>query len=110
MGFSEKWVQLVFQCVTMVYYSIVHGEHDMRLFFPSRGLHQEDPLSPYLFIICAEGLSALIRKYEKKQWINGVKICRQTPVISHILFADDRYFYCKVGSSETRRVLNLLAE
>ncbi|KAL8098853.1 hypothetical protein AgCh_031539 [Apium graveolens] len=75
---------------------------------PTRGIRQGDPLSPYLFIICAERLSALIRKYEQKQWIYGIKVCRRAPVISHMLFADDSYFYCKANTEEAWRVMELL--
>lgn len=109
MGFSDKWVYLVLQCVTTVSYNIVHGEYDMGTIKPSRGVSQGDPLSPYLFIICAEGLSALIRKYEQKQWLHGVKISRKAPAISHMLFADDTYFYCRANKEEARRVVELLS-
>lgn len=108
MGFSEWWVHLVLQCVTTVTYSIVHGEHEMEPIIPTRGIRQGDPLSPYLFIICAKGLSSLIRNYEQRQWINGIKICRRAPVVSHMLFADDSYFYCKADSAEASKVLQLL--
>lgn len=108
MGFSERWVHLVLQCVTKVSYNIVHGEHDMSPIIPNQGIRQGDPLSPYLFIICAEGLSALIRNYESKQWIHGVKISRNAPVISHTLFAYDSYFYYKAEAGEEGRVLDLL--
>lgn len=108
MGFSKWWVHLVLQCVSTVTYHIVHGEHEMGPIFSTRAIRQGDPLSPYLFIICAEGLSFLIRNNESKQWIQGVKICRRAPVISHMLFADDSYFYCKADASEATRVMELL--
>ena len=60
-GFCERWVSLVLECISMVYYSIlVNGEPkgDIR---PSRGLRQKDPLSPYLFLLCSEGLNRLLQ-------------------------------------------------
>lgn len=108
MGFSRWWVHLVLQTVTKVKYSIIHGEHEMGPIIPMRGIRQGDPLSPYLFIICAEGLSSLIRIFEQKQWIHGIKICRRAPSISHMLFADDSYCYCKADNTEATKVLELL--
>lgn len=86
MGFCEKWVTLVMECVTTVRYSIAHGGEVFGDIIPSRGIRQGDPLSPYLFILCAEGLSTLIRKYEKEKWLRGCKVARGAPVISHMLF------------------------
>ena len=46
-------------------------------------------LSPYLFLLGAEGFSALLTKAEEDGLVAGVKICRDAPSISHLLFADD---------------------
>ncbi|KAL8091605.1 hypothetical protein AgCh_034018 [Apium graveolens] len=108
LGFCDWWVYLVMQCVTTVSYSVVHGEYEMGPIIPTRGIRQGDPLSPYLFIICAEGLSSLISKYEANQWIHGIKVCRKAHVISHMLFADDSYFYCKANTTEASKVIELL--
>lgn len=91
LGFYDWWVHLVIKCVCSVKYTVMHGSNEMGPITPSRGIRQGDPLSPYLFILCAEGLSALIRRYEQEGLIHGVKICRGALVVTHTLFADDSY-------------------
>ena len=49
-----------------------------------RGCRQGDPVSPYLYLICAEILSLMIRKNTD---IKGIKVKDQNALIS--LFADD---------------------
>ena len=59
-GFSSRWIQLVMECVRSVSYSIVVNGNSCDNIIPSRGLSQGDPLSPFLFLLCAEGLSCKI--------------------------------------------------
>lgn len=108
MGFSRWWVHLILRCVSIVSYHIVHGEHEIGPIKPSQGIRQGDPISPYLFIICAEGLSSLLKRYEAKQWLHGVRICRKAPTITHMLFADDSYFFCQADTNEASKVLEVL--
>lgn len=89
LGFHEAWVELVMKCVTTVKYRIrVNGELTTE-FSPERGLWQGDPISPYLFLLCAEGFSALLRREEEEGRLHGIRICRGAPSVSHLLFADD---------------------
>ena len=60
MGFGEKWVKLIMECISTVSYSIlVNGEPkgDIK---PSRGIRQGDPLSPYMFLLCSEGSNRML--------------------------------------------------
>ncbi|KAM2067011.1 hypothetical protein COP2_044677 [Malus domestica] len=45
-------------------------------FWPERGLRQGDPLSPFVFRLCAEALSAYIRKNEMEEMISGVRVAQ----------------------------------
>lgn len=110
MGFDRWWVHLIMQCVKTVSYQIVHAHREIGPIFPTRGLRQGDPLSPYLFILCTEGLSAMLHNSERQQLINGVKICKQAPTINHMLFADDSYLYCKAQEEEAHRILEILSK
>ena len=62
LGFSNEWISTVMRCVTNVRYAVrINGELS-EPFVPMRGLRQADPISPYLFLICGEGLSCLMKK------------------------------------------------
>jgi hypothetical protein len=62
MGFSHRWIQWIMACVTTVSYSIKFNGTLLEAFSPFRGLRQGDPLSPFLFLLMADGLSALLQR------------------------------------------------
>lgn len=68
--------------------------------FPSRGLRQGDLLSPYLFLVCVEGLSTLLKQAEPKGNIRGVAVTMGGLRISHILFADYCVIFCRAKQEE----------
>ncbi|GKV02665.1 hypothetical protein SLEP1_g15064 [Rubroshorea leprosula] len=72
LGFAERWISLIMGCVTSVSYDILLNGMAIGRVIPSCGLGQGDPLSPYLFILCAEGLTAMLRDAEKSRLIHGV--------------------------------------
>ena len=110
MGFLEKWISLTMMCVTTVTYSVlINGEPKGRI-TPLRGLQQGDPISPYLFLLCAEGLTAMLKKEEAVGNIKGVAVCRGAPRISHLLFADDSIIFYRATVEEGSRVLKVLAD
>lgn len=108
MGLNECRIHLITQCDPSVFYNVTHGDMNMGLVIPRCGIRQGDPLSPYLFIICTEGLSSLIHKYESRKWIHGVRICGRAPIITHMLFANDCYLYCKASQNEATKLFELL--
>ena len=73
--------------MSFVTYSInINGER--RGFVrPTRGIRQEDPLSPYMLLLSSEGFTNLLeKKVERERKITGMKICRQGPTITHLFF------------------------
>ena len=95
MGFHDMWVKTVMRCVSSVTYSIKINGHPCGRIIPTRGIRQGDPLSSFLCLFCAEGLSALIRKTMERGQLNGVAACQRGPKISHIFFADDSIIFCR---------------
>ncbi|MCH93722.1 hypothetical protein A2U01_0014675, partial [Trifolium medium] len=110
MGFPPSMVQTIMKCVTTVTFSILINGIPSRSFQPQRGLRQGDPLSPYLFIICADVLSGLISKAQSNQGLHGVKIAPKAPEITHLLFADDSLFFCRANKEEVTTLANIIQQ
>jgi hypothetical protein len=77
-------------------------------FTPSRGLRQGDHLSPFLFILGTEVLSRLFHHQEFIGLLKGIKISKDCPTITHLLFADDLIIFAKATSSEAATIKSCL--
>ncbi|KAH1031000.1 hypothetical protein J1N35_043174 [Gossypium stocksii] len=108
LGFDSSWVDSLMRCISTVSYSVVFNGSKGELFYPTRGLRQGDPLSPFLFLFCGEGLSSLIKQAIKRKVLKGVKASRNGPVLSHLLFTDDCILFEEAtlqGASFLKQVL-----
>ncbi|KAG8483631.1 hypothetical protein CXB51_022417 [Gossypium anomalum] len=89
MGFESEWVALIMKCITTASYAVSINGRRGRIFQLTRGLRQADPFSPFLFLICSEGLSSLMRLAMEEGLLKGAKARRRVPEISQLLFTDD---------------------
>ncbi|XP_071713279.1 uncharacterized protein [Rutidosis leptorrhynchoides] len=72
------------------------------------GVHQGDPLSPFLFILAAEGLNILAKAAVDKGLFKGVEVGKEKVIISHLQYADDTIFFGNWKSSDACNLINLL--
>jgi hypothetical protein len=108
LGFSHRWRELVMKCVTSVSFSVrVNGQFSP-VFRPSRGIRQGDPISPYLFLLCAEGLSCMLKGIGPQFLVKGVRVSIHAPWISHLLFADDCFIFAPATRRGADRVAGIL--
>lgn len=110
LGFCADWVQLLMQCVSLVSYTVISGGSEVGLIFPKMGVRQGDPLSPYIFLLCAEGLSFLIHKAEVLGQFHVIKIARNAPIVTHVFFADDLYIFSKASMEDAQTIQSILTQ
>lgn len=93
MDFDEKWVKMG----RVLVYDILKETYDKG----NRRPHT-------LFIICAEGLSVLLKKLEARGEIHGIKVCRGAPLLTHLLFVDDCFLFCRANEKEAQALSEAL--
>jgi hypothetical protein len=109
MNFPPSLINTIMNCVTTVSFTILINGQPTKSFAPERGLRQGDPLSPYLFIICADVISSLLTKANHDKLIHGVKIAPRAPEITHLFFADDSLMFCRANEVEAKQVKDIIS-
>lgn len=108
MYFPDNLIKLIMQCVSIVRFQILINGEPTKDFTPTRGVRQGDPLCPYLFNICAEGFSCLIKHVVANGSWRGIKVGRNDPYLSHVFFADDCLLFPQDSKESVSTLLNIL--
>ena len=61
LGFAAPWINTITNMVRTISFSVLFNGSKLEEFKPSRGIRQGDPISPYLFLLAAEGLPCLLK-------------------------------------------------
>jgi hypothetical protein len=61
LGFSSNFVETIMCGVRSVTFSVLFNGAKTEYFTPTRGIRQGDPISPYLLLLAAKGLSCLLK-------------------------------------------------
>lgn len=103
MGFPQLFVNWLMTCVSTGMYSIkINGA--LEGFFEAKsGLRQGDAISPYLFVLSMEVVSACIKKFTTHGVFKHHWRAKETE-LTHITFADDILFLSK-GKVESVQML-----
>jgi hypothetical protein len=89
MGFCDQWKRWIEECLISASVSVLVNGSPTKEFRVERGLRQGDPLSPFLFLIAAEGLGMLINKASEAGNFTGYAFGNHRERLSHLQFADD---------------------
>lgn len=86
LGFARSWDDLVMKFITLVTYSVQINNNRSQAFSPTGGLRQGDLIAPYLFLIVVEWLSKALDGLVNRDRLTGVRICRDAPLVTHLIF------------------------
>ncbi|GAU17907.1 hypothetical protein TSUD_330330, partial [Trifolium subterraneum] len=90
MSFPRLWRKWISECVCTATASVLVNGSPTEEFPMERGLRQGDPLSPFLFLLAAEGLNVMMRAMVQANLYTGYTIgSANSIVVSHLQFADD---------------------
>jgi hypothetical protein len=109
-GFDKHWIKWVMTLVSTTSFSLLVNGAPTKPFYPSRGLRQGDPLSPFLFIIMMEGLSRTIKFAMKEGTIKGLRLYEECPTTTHQQFVDDTMLHGIPTVKEARAYKKILVD
>lgn len=107
-GFSFTWTRWIMNLISSPSFSVLLNGSPSSPFCPSRGISQGDPLSPFLFVLMAKGLSRLLKSAVSSEALRGISI-HGLPSQSHQQFVDDTMLFGHPSSQEASVFKSLLS-
>ncbi|GKC67468.1 reverse transcriptase domain, reverse transcriptase zinc-binding domain protein [Tanacetum coccineum] len=108
MGFENKWCKWIDSCLRSSSMSILVNGSPSDEFRLERGVRQGDPLSPFLFILAAEGLNAIVNEAVEKGIFRGVAVEENNVFVSHLQYADDTIFFGERNKENAKALMCIL--
>lgn len=99
-GMSTDWVRNVMSCVTSSKLKILWNGKQLDQIIPTRGIRQGDAISPYIFVLCMERLSHLIKEEVQRGKWRGIRLSRYSPTLTHLFFADDLVLFAEASQDQ----------
>lgn len=90
--FDRVWRKWIMECVSTAHISVLVNGSPSGDFKMERGLRQGDPLSPFLYLLVAEGLSILVNRAVDFGILEAAEVGRDKVRVSHLQYADDTVF------------------
>jgi hypothetical protein len=109
-GFAQEWIKWIMNLTSSAFFSILVNGVPSKPFSPSRGICQGDPLSPFLFILLAEGLGRYIKASVLEGSLKGLPLHNLQPTHSHSQFVDDTFLLNSPMAQEAQKLNSILAD
>lgn len=106
-GFPLSFVNWILSCISSSTFSVLINGEPHGFFEGEKGLRQGDPLSPYLFVLCMEILSRLLRKLPDGNFEFHPR-CKRIS-LTHLIFADDLLLFTRGNFKSVAAVHSALA-
>jgi hypothetical protein len=109
-GFTQHWINWIINLVSMTSYSLLINGAPTKPLWPTRGIRQGEPLSPFLFILMMEGLSRSIKSATATREITCLKPFKNCPTSTHQQFMDDTLLHGIPTVKEEKTFKRILEE
>jgi hypothetical protein len=109
-GFDKLWVNWVLKLTSSAFFSILVNGTPSQPFHSTRGIRQGDPLSPFLFVLMAEGLGRYLKAAVLEGSLKGLPLHNLHPVPSHSQFVDDTLLMNTPTVREATKLNSILSD
>ncbi|WCJ44200.1 RNA-directed DNA polymerase (reverse transcriptase)-related family protein [Euphorbia peplus] len=107
-GIPQRLSKLIMFCVSSSSLQVLWNGTPTEPIFPTRGIRQGDPLSPYLFVLCMERLGHRITEECASGNWQPLTFGNDGTCVSHLFFADDLLLFSKATARQATVIQGVL--